>query len=381
MPKIVLKCPGSFAIWISLWCACELLGQPGGQPADQSKPDVLLFTDGERLTGHFVKSGGSSVTFKSDALGEITVDWKKVKELESSARVAVIPKGVRIRKPGDAAAVVKGTLTVEDQQARVSAAPGETPRSIPVADTGQIVDQAGFEKALSHQPGFFEAWKGTVTVGAAVVNATQDSESFTGAVSLVRAIPTESWLEPSNRTILNLSAAYGEVTQPATPSIKTAIFHGDAERDEYFSPRLYAFGLGSFDHNFSQGLDLQQTYSGGIGFTLIQRANETLDLKGSLSYISQQFQGAPNLDLIGSVFGEAFNRKFKRATLDQHLTLTPAWNNTSALSAALNVLLTVPVYKRLNGSAGFIDTYLNDPPPAFRKNSVQITLGVTYALP
>lgn len=381
MPKIVLKCPGSFAIWISLWCACELLGQPGGQPADQSKPDVLLFTDGERLTGHFVKSGGSSVTFKSDALGEITVDWKKVKELESSARVAVIPKGVRIRKPGDAATVVKGTLTVEDQQARVSAAPGETPRSIPVADTGQIVDQAGFEKALSHQPGFFEAWKGTVTVGAAVVNATQDSESFTGAVSLVRAIPTESWLEPSNRTILNLSAAYGEVTQPATPSIKTAIFHGDAERDEYFSPRLYAFGLGSFDHNFSQGLDLQQTYSGGIGFTLIQRANETLDLKGSLSYISQQFQGAPNLDLIGSVFGEAFNRKFKRATLDQHLTLTPAWNNTSALSAALNVLLTVPVYKRLNGSAGFIDTYLNDPPPAFRKNSVQITLGVTYALP
>lgn len=381
MPKIVLKCPGRFALWVNLWFACGLLGQPSGQPADQSKPDELLFTDGERLTGHFVKSSGSSVTFKSDALGEITVDWKKVKELESSAKVAVIPKGVRIRKPGDAAAVVKGTLTVEDQQARVSAVPGEAPRSIPVADTGQIVDQAGFEKALSHQPGFFEAWKGTVTVGAAVVNATQDSESFTGAVSLVRAIPTESWLEPSNRTILNLSAAYGEVTQPATPSIKTAIFHGDAERDEYFSPRLYAFGLGSFDHNFSQGLDLQQTYSGGIGFTLIQRANATLDLKGSLSYISQQFQGAPNLHLIGSVFGEAFNRKFKRATLDQHLTLTPAWNNTSALSAAFNVLLTVPVYKRLNGSAGFIDTYLNDPPPAFRKNSVQITLGVTYALP
>ena len=134
-----------------------------------------------------------------------------------------------------------------------------------MADTGQIVDQAGFQKALSHQPGFFDAWKGTVTIGAAVVNATQDSESFTGAVSLVRAIPTENWLEPRNRTSLNLNAAYGEVTQPETPTIKTAIFHGDAERDEYFSPRLYVFGQGAFDHNFSQGLDLQQTYSGGIG--------------------------------------------------------------------------------------------------------------------
>jgi hypothetical protein len=360
-----------------------LFGQPGDQP--KPAPDVLLFPDGERLTGHFVKSTGNSLTFHSDALGDITVDWSKVKELQSSAKVAVIPKGVRIRKPGDAAGIAQGTLAMQDQQVHLTGGPGETPRSIPVADANQVVDQAGFEKALSHQPGFFEAWKGTVTVGAAVVNATQDSETFTGAVSLVRAIPTESWLEPSNRTMLNLNAAYGEVTQPATPSIKTAIFHGDAERDQYFSPRLYVFGQGAFDHNYSQGLDLQQTYSGGLGFTLIQRSNETLDLKASLSYINQQFQsgpdGEPNQDLIGSIFAEAFNRKFKRATFDQHLTLTPTWNNTNASAASFNAILTIPVYKRLNGSAGFIDSYLNDPPPGFRKNSVQITLGVTYALP
>lgn len=46
------------------------------QPAGQAKPDpdVLLYLDGERLTGHFVKSAGSSVTFKSEVLGEITAD-------------------------------------------------------------------------------------------------------------------------------------------------------------------------------------------------------------------------------------------------------------------------------------------------------------------
>ncbi len=346
-----------------------------GQP--KPEPDVLLFTDGERLTGHFVKSSGASLTFHSDALGDITVDWSKVKELQSSAKVAVIPKGVRLRKRSEAASIPQGTLSMQDQQVHLA----EPPKSIPVGDAGQIVDQADFQKALSHQPGFFEAWKGTVTVGAAVVNATQDSESFTGAVSLVRAIPTETWLEPSNRTSLNLSAAYGEVTQPATPSIKTSIFHGDAERDEYFSPRLYVFGQGAFDHNFSQGLDLQQTYSGGMGITLIERANETLDLKASVSYIRQEFDGAPNQELIGSIFAEAFNRKFKRLTLDQHLTLTPTWNDTNAAAAAFNALLAMPLYKRLNASAGFIDSYLNNPAPGFRKNSVQITVGLTYALP
>jgi hypothetical protein len=350
---------------------CTLFGQA------KPNPDVLLFTSGERLTGHFVKSSGSSLTFNSDALGDVTVDWNKVKELQTSAKVAVIPKDVHLRKKEDAASIPQGTLSVQDQQVHLA----EPARTIPVADTGQIVDQAGFEKALAHPPGFFEDWKGNVTVGAAVVNATQDSETFTGAVSLVRAIPTETWLQLSNRTSLNLNAAYGEVTQPETPSIKTAIFHGDAERDEYFSARLYVFGQGAFDHNFSQGLELQQTYSGGIGWTVISEPNETLDLKASVSYVKQQFQGAPNLDLIGSIFAESFNRKFKRLTLDEHLTLTPTWNDTNAASAAFNTMLTMPVYKRLNATAGFIDSYLNNPPPAFRKNSVQVTIGMTYALP
>jgi hypothetical protein len=369
--RIALHVTVAFRLGVTFWLVSVLYGQA------KPEPDVLLFTDGERLTGHFVRSSGSSLTFHSDALGDITVDWSKVKEIQSSAKVAVIPKGVRLRKRADSGSIPQGTLSVQDQQVHLT----EPPRSIPVADTGQIIDQTAFQNALSHQPGFFEAWKGTVTIGAAVVNATQDSESFTGAVSLVRAIPTETWLEPSNRTSLNLSAAYGEVTQPATPTIKTSIFHGDGERDQYFSPRWYVFGQGAFDHNFSQGLDLQQTYSGGLGVTLIQRANETLDLKASVSYIRQQFDGAPNEELIGSIFAEAFNRKFKRLTLDQHLTLTPTWNNTNAAAGAFNALLSMPLYKRLNASAGFIDSYLNNPAPGFRKNSVQITVGLTYALP
>jgi hypothetical protein len=370
---------------VGLLIGLEVFGAAGlsAQQTGQAKPDpdVLLLMDGERLTGHFVKSAGSSLTFKSDALGDITVDWSKVKDLQSSAKVAVIPKNAKLRKGADGSSIPQGTLSMQDQQLHLTGVPTAPPQSIPVGDASLIVDQPSFQNALSHQPGFFEAWKGTITVGAAVVNATQDSETFTGAVNLVRAIPTENWLEPSNRTSLNLNAAYGEVMQPETPSIKTAIFHGDAERDEYFSPRLYAFGQGAFDHNFSQGLDLQQTYSGGIGFTIIQRANETLDIKASVSYVREQFSGAPNEDLIGSIFAEAFNRKFKHFTLDQHLTLVPTWNDTNASSGAFNALLTMPIYKRLNGSAGFIDSYINNPAPGFRKNSVQLTLGVTYALP
>ena len=40
----------------------------------------------------------------------------------------------------------------------------------------------------------------------------------------------------------------------------------------------------------------------------------------------------------------------------------------------------MPFYKRLNLTAGTIDTFLNDPPPGFKKNSFQFSTGVTYTL-
>jgi hypothetical protein len=46
--------------------------------------DVMVFTDGERLVGKFLRSNGGSAMFRSDALGETTVDWSKVKEPQSS---------------------------------------------------------------------------------------------------------------------------------------------------------------------------------------------------------------------------------------------------------------------------------------------------------
>lgn len=349
--------------------------------AQTPAPDEIVFTNGDKLAGHFVSATGTAVTFKSDILGNLTVDWSKVKELRTAAKVAVIRKGVKLRKKQSTADIPQGTLTETDQKLQLAPATGPAAQPIPVADASVVVDQAAFTKAMTTSPGFFSDWKGTVTAGAALVQATQDSYTFNGALNLVRAEPAENWLDARYRTIVNFSDSFGEVTQPATPTVKTAIFHAGLEQDEYFSPSLYGFANGAFDHNFSQGLDLQQTYAGGIGWTVLKEANQTLDLKAGVSYIRQQFAAGPAKDLAGSVFAEHFNRKFAHGlTLDQTASVTPAWNDTNAYSAAFGAILTLPVYKRLGASTGVVDTYLNDPPAGFKKNSFQFTLGLTYAI-
>ena len=43
--------------------------------------------------------------------------------------------------------------------------------------------------------------------------------------------------------------------------------------------------------------------------------------------------------------------------------------------------IVLPVYKRFGVGVNAIDSFLNDPPPGFQKNSVQFTTGITYTLP
>ena len=344
-------------------------------------PDTLTLTDGETLIGKLVRSSGDSVTFHSDSAGDVTIPWAKIKSFTSSRRFAVIPKGLTFKRKETDGKIARGTLAVADQKIVITPGGGQPTQTVAIADAGFVLDEDAYQKAL-HNPGLGEDWKGAVTGGVSLIEATQKSETFTGAAHFARAIPTEDWLAARNRTLVNFTASYGKVDQPNTPEVKTDLVHFDFERDEYFSARLYALGSAAFDHNFSQGLSLQQTYSGGAGWTAIKSDKQTLDLKGTASYISQHFNGSANQNLIGSVFGENYHRNLPAGIkFDEQLTLIPAWNNTNAYSANVGAGITMALYKRLSLNVSSLDSFLNDPPPGFKKNSFQFTTGVTYSLP
>jgi Protein of unknown function, DUF481 len=183
-----------------------------------------------------------------------------------------------------------------------------------------------------------------------------------------------------SRTTINFNSAYTKLTAPGTPDIKTSLTHFDGEQDWYLSPRLFAFVEAVLDHSFSQGLRLQQNYGGGIGFVLFKDAAQELDVKASMNYIDQDFEAAPRQHLIGSVFGETYNRKFVHGILfTEQGSFTPSWNNTKAYTAIGSAALTFPVYHRFGLTVGALDNFLNNPPTGFKKNSFQLTLGATYS--
>jgi len=350
---------------------------PGSHP-----PDTLVLNDDEKLIGHFVRASGSSVVFKSDLLGQVTLSWSNIKELRSTSRYAVVEKHVTLNHRAEAAGVPKGQLDMSDQRITLHSETGSV-RTIPVGDTAHVIEADVFERDVERSPKFTKGWNGTVTASAGLVEATQNSRAFTGAVHIQRDAPVETWLPPHDRTIFDFSAATGSVSQPATPTVKTEIWHAGAERDQYLSVhRVYAFGVALFDHNYSQGLDLMQNYGPGIGWTAIDRPSLTFDLKASVNYVHQQFQvPSENHSLVGSTFTESVTKKFRRdmAFVEQG-SITPTWNELHASLASAGASFVAPVYKRLAFNIAFQDNFLNSPPPGFKKNSFQASTGLTYSL-
>jgi uncharacterized protein DUF481 len=352
--------------------------------------DVIVFTNGDQLTGKLVREVAGTVTFHSEMAGDITVKWEKIKSIHAGQPFAAIQDTQHVTRKTADADIAIGTLQVQDDQVKITPASGGE-KVFPVKSTQYLIDQATYTKELRGNPGFFQRWTGGLTAGATVIQATQNSRTFSGSAALVRVVPSVDWLDPRNRTLLDFNAAYGTVTQPGQTSLKSNILHGDAERDWYVSPRFYFLVDAAFDHNYSQGLNLQQSYGGGVGYTLFKNPKQELDLKADLHFERQTFFVTPNIlpvppltpskNLVGANFGDGYMLKLPHGlVLNQTAVITPAFNNTNAYSAVATANLLFPVYKRLGFTVGTLENFLNDPAVGSKKNSFQFTAGVTYTL-
>ena len=369
-------------------------------PAKPSQ-DVLIFANGDQLTGKLERVTAGDVVFASEMAGELTISLDKVKELRSGAEFALLRKGQRV---GDTQAQA-GSVEVAGGNLTLIPLAGQPAATVPVKDVEYLIDKATFDKQVSRKADFRSGWIGTITGGASIERSTTNGTTLTASAALVRAIPTVPWMPARNRTSVDVTESYGRLSTPVIPpppcqppavpcalpaEVLNSIFHADAERDEYFSPRMFALADTSFDHNYGQGLQLQQLYGGGVGWTAIKNEKQELDLKVDVHYEKQQYIATqvngtavvtPSVNIIGSTIFEQYSRNLPRKILfTETADILPAWNDFKAYSANFTASLSVPVFKHLSATVMTTDNFLNDPAPYYRKNSYQFITGVTYLL-
>jgi hypothetical protein len=253
----------------------------------KKEPEVreeLSLKNGDKLTGQLLNSTGTEIKFKTEMAGEVTVPWGNIKELKSKREFAVLPRDIENSrnsalvpqgqiKIGEKDIVVSPVSTKESQvsmtpavtesKANASTTEVAVAKEIPTSKIGFVVDDTTYQKEIHRTIGWKYGWEGHIDTGSTTIFATQNSYLFLARVALKRNVPTVDWLDPKLRTTVDFSWSIGQTTQPGTPTTKTNVYHVGTERDEYFSRRGYYLQMMSFDHNFSQGLVLQQIYGAG----------------------------------------------------------------------------------------------------------------------
>ncbi|WP_353072297.1 DUF481 domain-containing protein [Tunturiibacter gelidoferens] len=356
--------------------------------AAKPAPDVIVFTNGDQLTGTLERANGDSFVFKSDVVGEITVTADKIKELHSGGKFVALRNGEKVTRTSK----TPGTITYQDSAVTLAdTSSSSVIDTVPVKDLSALIDGATYTKEVTGNPGIFQDWTGGLSGGVTLVESTQTGQSFTAAVNLIRLVPSVEFLPPRTRDTIDVLETYGKLTQPVIPQTtpptpdsvaKTNIFHADAEHDKYLTPRLYGLVGLSYDHNFAQGLNLQQIYGAGIGYTVIETPIQEFDVKVDVHYERQNFvPPTASTDLIGSSFTELYHRTLPRKILfTESGTFIPSWNDPSIYSAIFAAGLQLPTYKRFSLNLNLQDNYLSNPAFGYKDNSFQFVTGVTYTL-
>ena len=355
--------------------------------AAKPAPDVIVFTNGDQLTGTLERATSDSFVFKSDVVGEVTVSADKIKELHTNGKFVAVQKSEKITRTSKQ----PGTMTYSDNAISVADTKSGAPETIPIKNLANLIDDATYTAEVTDNPGIWYGWHGAISGGITAIESTQTGQSYNLAVTLARLIPSVDFLPPRTRTTINVLETYGKITQPAIPQTipptlasvtKTSIFHADAEHDKYLTSKFFGLVGVSLDHNFSQGMNLQQIYGAGVGLTLIKTPVQEFDVKVDVHYERQNFQPpTPSTNLIGSSFTEQYRRNLPaKIIFTESGTFIPSWNNLDIYSAIFAAGVQLPTYKRFSLNLNLLDNYLSNPAVGFNNNSLQFVTGVAYTL-
>ena len=348
-----------------------------------AEADVIVLTNGDRITGTFQSVRGTSLTVQTGALGNITIPIAQVSTVSIASPVAVVIHG---------GAIVRGAIALEPSRTwQVTDDDGVT-RAVAASAVDVILPEERFQSMVDHVGHAWQDWTGTATLGYSIQRGNQETNTFSSSVDSRRERPPAPIFAPHWRTNVHvtmlLSNAIEEGTSIGSNTISTSV-----RQDILFAPGTFVFGIVQFDHVGTEGLRLRQTYGGGSGFDLTLTTRGTLSIFGGLTFVREAFAanadhlpadptaaaqpstgGQPSAQLL---IGEKLRFQLTpRVRLDHTANAYPNVTIVGQYHLDTRSALDVKLTNRFSLNTGLIDLYLSNPGPGSRRNNFALTTGI-----
>lgn len=329
--------------------------------------DIMRFKNGDQLAGEWQRVNGSTLVFKSENLGEVSVAISKIKSMDSTRDSAILLQS------GDAfsgmlSLLESGAWELRGKDGGVRhVAPGSVMAIYPL--------QTYFAKAgETRRP--WQNWDGTTSVGYSLVRGERDAGTLSISVNAVRREPDLPGYKERFRTnyLLNILLANTQTNGVRTSanSVSTSL-----RQDFLFSSTNFAFVLGQFEHIQTQSIDFRQTYGAGVGHDLLTRPNINMQVLGGLTFGRTAFATGEIRRDVEALVGQKIGWKLSPAVgLTHSLDFYPNLSEVGDYRFDSSTTLSTRIHSRLSFNTTVADRFLSRPLTGRQRNELVFTTGL-----
>jgi hypothetical protein len=325
------------------------------------KSDVIVMKNGDKITCE-VKGLSSNTLFISVEyiLNTLSVDWTKVDHIDSKQLFIVSTED---------GTVYTGTLSTPETtagrplQIEILEAPGkivtlERKRVVSVDETSSS---------------FRQRWNGQVGLGSSYTKGNE-----TGQYNLNSNIGyvAERWAA---------GAAYNStLSSSAGASVSTRnLLTLDAQKLLRWN-NWYGIGLVDFLQSSVQGIQLQNTFGGGIGRNIVNTGSSLFTVYGGFGWQRINYQQtilpAQTQQVTVGLLGTELNLfRFNKTTLTVNAKLLPALSQPGRVQFNLNTSYYVKLWGKLNWNFTVYGNWDNQPPPGFDRSDYGTSSGLSLS--
>ena len=336
-----------------------LIGLPAA-PAFADKTDVIVLINGDHLTGEIKELSYGQLTFKTDDMGTLNIEWDKIASITTTQVLQVeMTDGRRLFGTAPEPALTTGTIRILIDQFGES----PTPVELPIYD---IVRLAAVESSDT----WYKRINGSFSLGY----------SFTQA---------------NNLNVLNLSADIGsrdqvrkwqvafdgQVTnQSNDPSSQRGTLVSTLER--FLPNRYYAETSLEFTRNEELGLELRSLVGGTLGRYLVQGKNSQWRAGAGLAASREKYYDGTNRDNLEAQLTTSLNLfRFEHPKTDVSATVTvlPNLTESGRMRGEASIKARREFITDLFFQVSVYDSYDNRPTGGSPNNDWGLTTSIGYS--
>ena len=352
--------------------------------------DRIFFANGDVTTGKLVSAGEGGVVFEGNLTGNLAYQWGDITKVEISSRVVVRRKlGA---KPGNTAVTLLENPVIEIAEGNLQMKGGPN-TSLTDAAPLPIADLVSVESPAPDDASPVSHWQGAIKSQDTVTRSTQDQYQLGASLhSTYETERQEAW--EHQKVDLTAQANFSEASKPGASPVRTALYEGVAQYDLFtvksdlasnFPPKYdstYLLVIADWYHNLSLGMNFEQAYGVGYGWSRTLRAKpdkkgrirlQTFGVSADVRYIREQlYPPGGSLDLAATDLSEHYSISIpwitvKPISLTERIQVIPAFNNSQALQVRGIAEFLLPLTQRLSIGPQVTDDYLRNAPPKTNK--------------